>query len=387
MQYRKLGKTNLNVSALGLGCMRLPDAEGVAARGKSPDLAMTTRLVEQVLEKGVNYFDTAYPYHDGKSEAILGQALATTKARKNVCIATKIPASHLQKPETWTALFEEQCANLCTDYVDVYLVHAMNETRWQQFKENGGLEFFSRLKSEGKVRYLGFSFHDSLPVFMDVLEGFTWDMCQLQFNYMDRHYQAGLAGLAEATKRGLGVISMEPLKGGALARRPPEAIQAVWDATNRNYSPAEWALRWVLDHAGLSCALSGMHNATELAENVRVASEHMPDSLTPEDLSAIDKVTAIYTERQKVNCTACRYCMPCPAGVDIPNTFGLYNSYSLFGDTRLAYLHYNIIAKGNNTLASNCVACGQCESECPHGVPIIQSLQEAHEVLSLLPNT
>ncbi len=386
MQYRTLGKTDLKVSALGLGCMRLPDAQGLGTFGVKPDLAKTTHFIEHLLDMGVNYFDTAYLYHSGESEVVIGQALATLKARKNVSIATKMPALCLEQPETWQSIFDEQCAKLQTDYIDVYLIHALNNTRWKHLTENGGLEFIDRLKKEGKVRYLGFSFHDKLPVFMDIVDNFSWDMCLLQFNYLDRNYQAGLTGLAEASKRGMGVMAMEPLKGGALARRPPESIQAVWDATDRNYSSAEWALRWVLNHAGITCALSGMHNTTELAENVRVASEHLPDSLTPKDLAAIDKATELYSSMQKVNCSACRYCMPCPAGVDIPNIFGLYNSYGLFNDTLTANIHYNVFAKGNNASAANCVACGQCEQECPHGVPIIQKLQEAHDVMSALAN-
>ena len=382
MQYRILGKTGLRVSTLGFGCMRLPTAQG-ADRNAPVDEAATVRLVARALELGINYFDTAYPYHLKTSEGALGKALEAAKARHEAVVVTKMPGLCFEAPETWDALFAEQCEKLRTEYVDVYLIHALTRVRWKQFLENGGIEFITRLQREGRVKHLGFSFHDDLPTFMNILDGYDWEVCQIQFNYMDTHFQAGLAGYEEALRRNMGVVSMETLKGGSLARRPPEAIQAIWDASGRNWTPADWAMRWVLDHPGIATALSGMHLDSELEANA-LAAEHSPESLTEADHAAIGKVRDLYAAANKVACTACNYCMPCPAGVNIPNAFMIYNHLGLFGDTEWANGQYNIMGKANNNRADLCVACGACEEQCPQSIGIIEKLKEAHTSLEAL---
>ena len=385
MRYRTLGKTGYRVSSLGFGLMRLPDNQGGMRRDLPADPVRTRELVAKAFELGINYFDTAYPYHQKTSETVLGMALEDLGIRKDCVIATKLPSASMKSPESWESIFSEQLQKLRTDHVDVYLVHNLNRVRWADFLHNGGLDFLTRLKREGRARAVGFSLHDETEIFRAVLDGYDWDVCQIQFNYLDIQLQAGLAGYAYAAAKGVPVISMETLKGGMLACPPPAEIQAVWDDPSLpRRSPAEWAIRWVLDHAGLAVALSGMGHEDELLANAACA-DHAPDSLSEQELAAIARVRQIYQSMYRIQCTGCAYCIPCPQGVTIPYLFRLYNNYKLFNETHWAKIQYGQ-ALANGMAFPSCVGCGHCVRQCPQGLAIPELLRDIHEELrQLLP--
>jgi len=373
------------VSALGFGMMRLPSAGGGLRRDDPADKARVEELVSCAIGNGINYFDTAYPYHHHTSEAALGQALEHLGIRRNVIVATKLPSKSMDSPESWAPIFAEQLADLRTDYVDVYLVHNLNRKRWKSFTEGGGLAFLENLKRQGKVRALGFSMHDDTATFRTILDGFDWDMCQIQFNFLDVDFQAGLAGYQYAVEKNVPVVSMETLKGGMLAKeQQPEAVLRVWEQENLpRRSPAEWALRWVLDHAGISVALSGMHAEEEIVSNARIADSHPAGTLNASELAAFESVRQVYRASYPVQCTGCGYCQPCPQHVDIPYVFQLYNQYAAFGDKRWARVQSSVI-ETNGIGPSGCVRCGRCEKLCPQGLPIADELARAREAFSAL---
>lgn len=384
MLYRELGNTGCRVSALGFGCMRLPSIDGKTTRSAPVDEVAASRLIAEALELGVTYFDTAYVYHDKTSEKALGRGLAEAGARDKAVVATKMPALFFASPDRWDDLFAEQCRNLRTDHVDVYLAHALTRERWKLFYANGGLDFLAKLKASGQIRWAGFSFHDDLPTFMEILNAFDWDVTQIQYNYLDTALQAGQAGYEAARAKGVAVVSMETLKGGNLARKQPADIEAALASTGRTWSPAEWALRWVLDQPGIACALSGMGTSAELRENAAAAATHPAASFTPADLAAIARVKAIFESRNRVPCTACGYCMPCPAGVNIPNVFLFINHLGLFNDEFWANTQYNIMGKNSGARADACIECGRCEEACPQHIAIRDELEKAHAELESL---
>lgn len=381
MQYRAFGKTGCDVSTLGFGCMRLPLEEGAGTDMSRIDIAATTRLLDSAIAQGVNYVDTAYPYHEGHSEPVVGKVLEELKQRGNVMLATKMPSWAINTAEDMQKYFDEQCQRLRTEYIDFYLLHTLNKGYWPKLRDLGALEFLEKLKRQGRIRHIGFSFHDDLPVFEEILGAYDWEFCQIQYNYMDEAYQAGSAGLVQAVQKGMGVVIMEPLRGGNLAQTPPPDIQAVWDAAPVRRTPAEWALRWLLDKAGVSVILSGMNTQEQLDENLRVCADHKPDTLMPAELDAIHKVRDIFSAKVKVPCTACNYCMPCPSGVNIPGVFRIYNQYGLFGNRQWAAGMYNFIMAATDERADHCVACGQCEEACPQHIQIIDTLKQAHATL------
>lgn len=387
MLYRELGKSGCMVSALGLGCMRLPTVEGETDRFLPVDEKAASRLIAEAVDLGITYFDTAYPYHQGTSEAALGRGLAEAGARARVCVATKISRDIFARPELWEKTFAAQCERLRTDYIDAYLAHSLTRARWETFIAHGGLDYLARLKASGRVRALGFSFHDDLATFRRIVEAFPWDFCQIQYNYLDTRFQAGEEGYALAVAAGLGVISMETLKGGSLARPLPSDMEAIWQELETespvgpSVSPAERALRWVLDKPGIACALSGMGTVRELRENAATAASHQPESLTPTELRAFARAAERFNSRHSIGCTGCSYCMPCPGGVDIPGIFQVYNHYKLFGDRPWADVMYNMALASNQARADACLDCGACEDACPQHLPVRQLLREVHPVL------
>ncbi|MDR0466384.1 MAG: cation diffusion facilitator family transporter, partial [Deltaproteobacteria bacterium] len=332
MQHRKFGRTSLMVSALGFGCMRLPILGKWPEDAASIDEAKTRKLLLAAVDAGVNYFDTAWPYHGGNSESIVGKTLADAGLRKKTHIATKLPSWDIGEPADMERIFAEQCKKLRTDYIDFYLLHSLNRTYWKKLVEYGALEFLARLKREGRILHAGFSFHDDAPVFKEILDGWDWDFCQIQYNFLDEELQAGTTGFERAVEKGLAVVVMEPLKGGALARPAPQDIQAIWDKAVPGRSPADWALRWLWDKAGMTVLLSGMNSLEQLEENCRICNAAQAGGLSDAERAAYAKARELFMKRNKVACTSCAYCMPCPSGVSIPAVFQLYNDLALFDD-------------------------------------------------------
>ena len=300
MQRRQMGQLNEDVSLLGFGCMRLP----TLADGEI-DEAEAIRVIRYAIDNGVDYLDTAYGYHGGKSESLVGKAIQDGY-REKVKIATKLPVWLVNAPEDCERLFNEQLQRLGVEYVDYYLLHALNRESWEKSIQLEALEFLEKAQNEGKIRHVGFSFHDDLHAFREIVDGYPWDFCQIQFNYMDECYQAGLAGLKYAASKGLGVIIMEPLRGGRLVRNIPPEIEGIFNNASQHRTPAEWALRWVANHPEVSLILSGMGTLEEVQENIRIMGEAKPSSLTKKELGLVNKAKEFYNQRVKILCTDCK---------------------------------------------------------------------------------
>jgi len=384
MLYRKMGKTDIDVSVLGFGAMRLPmvgaKSEMDSFDPKVPiDEEEATKMIEYAVENGVNYFDTAYIYHSGKSEIFLGKALK--KYRPDVHIATKLPTWNLEKKEDFDRFFDEQLEKLQTDYIDFYLIHGLGRSTWHKLKELGILDFLDRLLADRRIRHAGFSFHDDLKAFKEIIDGYDWSMCMVQHNFYDQVYQAGKEGIAYAASKGLGVVVMEPLRGGKLAGKIPPDVQALWDSAETRRSPVEWALRWVWNNAGVSTVLSGMSTLGQMKENIPLTVGGLPDSLTEKELALVDEVRMAYRQKLKVDCTGCGYCMPCPFDVNIPQCFDSYNDTYLFDDTlEINRILYNVMSPPNQR-ASACTECRECEEKCPQHLEISELLKDVHKRL------
>jgi predicted aldo/keto reductase-like oxidoreductase len=374
MLYRPFGSTGERVSVLGFGCMRLPIIDG---QHGNIDVPLATEMLHYAVDHGVNYVDTAYPYHSvgfdgrpGASEPFVGQALAGAY-RDKVLIATKLPVWMVNARKDMDEILAGQLQRLRTDRIDCYLVHGLNAAQFERLVGLGVLEFLDDAKKQGKIRLAGFSFHDEGPAFAPIVDAYDWDFCQIQYNYMDMEYQAGAAGLAYAAERGLGVVVMEPLKGGRLAMQPPASIQAMWDAAPVKRTPAGWALRFVWNDARVSLLLSGMSTMEQVVENVALASEGYPASLSAAELAVIGKAQDAYQARTVVDCTACRYCMPCPQGINIPRMFGFLNDASLFGSVDEERRGYEMeVRTGQSAAASACAKCEECVEKCPQQLDV-----------------
>jgi len=377
MLYRKFGKTNENVSILGFGCMRLPLIPG--GNPTEIDEELATELIHHAIDEGVNYIDTAYPYHGtgmdkgGQSEIFVGKALKNGY-REKVKLATKLPSWLIKTRKDMDRYLNEQLERLQTNYIDFYLVHSINNHMWSNLKEVGIAEFLDGAIKDGRIKHAGFSFHDKLELFKDVVDYYDWSFCQIQYNYLDENFQAGKEGLEYATQKGLGIAIMEPIRGGKLAHHLPKDVQNIFDQANTKRSPADWALRWVWDHSGVSVVLSGMNTMDQVQENLKSANVAEIKSLTVEEIEVVDQVKAIFKEKIKVNCTACGYCMPCLEGVNIPSCFSMYNNYQMFGEEDA----YNMRLAPQQK-ASNCVECGICETHCPQGILIRDELKNVKE--------
>jgi uncharacterized protein len=378
MLYREMKKAGDELSILGFGCMRLPQKKGSPGSGKI-DEARATRQILHAIEQGVNYFDTAMPYHMGGSEPFLGRALAGGY-RDKIKLATKLPPWSVKVRSDMDQLLKVQLANLRTEWIDYYLVHALAKSSWDKMKSLGVLEFLDAAKADGRIINAGFSFHGDKDTFKEIVDAYDWEFCQIQFNFLDRQNQAGSEGLAYAAAKDLGVIIMEPLRGGKLGGKIPPAVQAVWDEADTRRSAAEWSLRWIWHHPEVTVVLSGMNEEAHIDENIRIASEARPESLTDKELAMVERVEAAYRSLMKAGCTSCRYCMPCPAGVDIPACFEVYNDLHMFGDSKAARLNYFTRVAGGMggepACASLCENCGQCEDACPQDLPVQELLKE-----------
>lgn len=374
MQYRndKYGKP---VSILGYGCMRF------SKKGNSIDIDKAEAEVMSAIRQGVNYLDTAYIYPG--SEAAVGEILQRNHCRDRVAIATKLPQYLIKSEAALDKYFNEQLARLKTDYIDYYLMHMLTDiAAWEKLKKLGILQWIEKKKSEGKIRNLGFSYHGNTDMFLEILEDYDWDFCQIQYNYMDEHSQAGRKGVQAAAKKGIPVIIMEPLRGGKLVDLLPEKAKKIIADNPRKWTPAEWAFRWLWSQPEVTCVLSGMNSEEMVQENVRIASEVQLHEFSDEDFKMIEEVKAAINKNTKVGCTACAYCMPCPKGIDIPTAFRCYNRMYTENKKsgRLEYLQIVALQKEMSDI-SNCVECGKCEMHCPQHIEIRKKLKEARKEL------
>ncbi len=373
MKYRKFGKIGDQVSLLGFGTMRLPTN---SENPKDINFEKTTKLIRYAIDHGVNYVDTAWPYHGGMSEKAVGQALSGGY-REKVKLATKLPSWLVNEPDDFDVLLDKQLENLGTDRIDYYLIHTLNRKWWPKLKEAGLFDFIKRAKASGKVGYVGFSFHDTIDIFKDIVDGWDWDFCQIQLNFMDEEYQAGVEGLKYAAAKGLGVVIMEPLKGGKIVKPNPRA-EKIWAKADTVRTPSEWAFRWIADFPEVSVVLSGMGELEEVVENILTMSDAEPGKLSRREHEIIGEVRDMYRKHIKIQCTACGYCMPCPYGVRIPRSLELYNDMFMFDTPKEANrVYWGFFTEENR--ASNCRKCGLCETKCPQNLKIMDLLELVDE--------
>lgn len=371
MQYRE-NKKGEQISALGFGCMRLPRLP----QSKEVDIAEANRMFRTAYESGINYFDTAYVYDGGKNEVFVGGGIK--EFRKNINLATKLPTYLAINPEAAARVFQKSLTRLGTDYIDYYLIHSVTDfAEIERLEASGVLNWLRRQNSDGKIRNLGFSFHGKRSDFIKIIDYCDWDFTQIQYNYWDINYQAGAEGLRYAKEKGVPVIVMEPLRGGAIVNRHPQQSRAIFEQAVPDRSLAEWGLRWVWDSEGVMTVLSGMSSMAQLEENLRIVETATVGSLSEEEHGVYDRSRAEILKLRNIPCTGCAYCMPCPNGVDIPGCFAEYNGDAVFKprNKRIKY----IAALGGLSMepgfASQCVACGACERKCPQHIPIINSLK------------
>jgi predicted aldo/keto reductase-like oxidoreductase len=377
MQYRTFGKLDWKPSALGFGAMRLPTIDDDPAQ---IDEATATRMVRYAIDHGVNYVDTAYPYHRENSERFLGRALQDGY-RERTKLATKLPCWKVETAEDFDRFLDEQLEKLQTDHVDFYLLHSLNGRNWPKMRDLNVLRRAEGAIADGRIGYLGFSFHDKYEVFQEIIDASDlWTFCQIQYNYMDIDYQAGTKGLKYAAEKGLAVVVMEPLRGGRLTKSVPPPVQAIWGRTQAVHTPAEWALQWVWNQPEVSVVLSGMSTMQHVEENVESAGRSRPGSLTGEELALYDQVREAYKALSPIPCTDCKYCLPCPNGVNIPRVFEIYNDLMMYGDEQGAQMVYNNFLEAE-ARADNCIECGECLEQCPQNIEIPDWLAKVHEVL------
>ena len=365
MQYRK------DISILGYGCMRFTHS------GASIDFDKAEKEIMRAYENGVNYFDTAYIYPG--SEVLIGEIFEKNGIREKINIATKLPPYLCVKSSDLNRLFEEECKRLRTDYIDFYLMHMLTDIEgFNKLKKLGFEDWVKEKKESGRIKRIGFSFHGTSKMFIEILNAYDWDFAQIQYNYLDEHTQAGVEGLKAAEAKGIPVIIMEPLRGGKLVTNlPADAVKAM-DDSGRKWSPAEWGLRWLWNQSGVTCVLSGMNSLDMVDENCRIASEATENSLTDADFEVYSKVKDAILRTTKVPCTGCRYCMPCPKNVDIPNLFAAWNHMYSEGKHEARMEYFRLVAlRKEKSNPSQCVGCGKCESHCPQGIDIRKKLKEA----------
>ncbi len=387
MQYRKMGSLDWEVSALGFGCMRLPARRINRMRA---DTEESIRILRHGIDLGVNYIDTAWPYHLGDSERIVGQALQDGY-RERVHLVTKLFMPLVRRTEDFDRYLNSQLEKLQTDYLDIYLFHGLDKGAFEKVKQLGLLEKMEEAQRQGRIRHIGFSFHDTAPVFREIIDYYDWDMAQIQYNYMDTGVQATTDGLVYAHSKGIAVVIMEPIKGGQLANPPAEALE-IMRASGIDRTPVDWALQFLWNRPEISVVLSGMGNQQMVDENCASADRSGIHSLTQEEEAVIARLAEVYRSKILVPCTACEYCMPCPAGVNIPQNFAILNNVSLESQflmrwrvrrsyRRLAGSKEEIDQENPNGNASLCIDCGVCLEKCPQEINIPVELEKVHAIL------
>ena len=367
------------ISLLGYGCMRF------TKKGSKIDLEKAEKEVLAAIESGVNYLDTAYIYPG--SEVAVGEILARNNLRDKVKIATKLPGYLIKSQKSIEKHFQEQLSRLQTDHIDYYLMHMLTDLQsWRKLVDLGIKDWIEEKKKSGAIRNIGFSFHGNSDRFLQILDDYDWEFCQIQYNYLDETTQAGVKGLHAAAAKGIPVIIMEPLRGGKLVNMLPEEAKKLIDQDPKGRTPAELALRWLWNQPEVTCILSGMNSIEMVKENCRIASEVEAGEFTEEDFALIDRIREQIREKTLVGCTACGYCMPCPQGVDIPAAFRYYNETAISGK-RSARFEYaqGVGIRKESSFPTQCVACGKCESHCPQGIHIIEELKKANKVLRPFP--
>ena len=384
MQYRKFGTLDWDVSVLGFGGMRLPLMPGDS---EEIDEEKAISLIRHAIDKGISYLDTGYFYHDGNSERIIGKALKDGY-RERVKLVTKLPVfmSIVETAADFDRMLDEQLGRLQTDKLDLYLLHGLNRNFWPKARDLGILEWAERAISDGRFDHFGFSFHDKLKIFRQIVDDYdNWAMCQVQYNFMDTEFQAGTAGVKYAAEKGLAVVVMEPLRGGKLAtQKQPAPVAAIWDSAATKRTPAEWALLWLLNQPEVTVALSGMGAIEEVDENVATADKSGPGTLRTDELELIDRVQQAYEGLSPIPCTACGYCIPCPQGVAIPNVFKFYNEAFMYEDPegiRATYYGPNGIVEKRR--ADHCTECGECVEVCPQQIDVPDWMKKVKDLFPL----
>lgn len=360
---------------MGFGCMRFTQTAGKI------DIDKAEKEILAAYRGGVNYYDTAYVY--GNSEATIGEIFARNHMRKDIYIATKLPHYLIKKKDSMERYFEEQLRRLQTDYIDYYLMHMLTDIgTWQRLVDLGITDWIEEKKKNGQIKQIGFSYHGNSDMFCRLIDAYDWDFCQIQYNYMDEHSQAGRTGLTYAAKKGLPVVIMEPLRGGKLADNLPETAKKVFAEYEKKYTPVQWAFRWLWNQPEVTCVLSGMNSVEMVEDNLETASDVEIGEMTPEDEQMLKRVAAAINAKMKVGCTGCRYCMPCPQGVDIPGSFAAYNRK--FSEGTIAAIKEYLMCTGlrkEASCASKCVSCGKCEQHCPQHIEIRKELKQVQKHL------
>jgi predicted aldo/keto reductase-like oxidoreductase len=378
MVYRPFGSTGINISQLGFGCMRFPLTQTFDPTTIHESEA--TSMIHYAIDHGVNYVDTAYPYHSEMSERFVGKALKRGY-RQKIYLATKMPLWLVKEKEDPQKLFDEQLKRLQTDTIDMYLLHALGKHSWKTAQNYNILQFLDTVRDAGKIRFAGFSFHDELPLFKEIVDAYPWTFCLIHLNYVDDDYQAGIEGLEYAHKKGMAVVIMEPLRGGKLANNVPNEILEIIRQSGNTQTPAAFAFRWLFNRPDVSCVLSGMSSMEQVKENIKIASRNYVGTLGEQDVACYATARKFYRSRTKVNCTQCGYCMPCPQKIAIPFILELYNDAYMYDALQDSQRQYKIFITPEHR-GDHCTTCGDCEEKCPQKIPIAECLKKAHEALT-----
>lgn len=388
MQYRTMPHSTDQLSVLGFGCMRLPTRAG-REKSNMIDVVEAKRQIVMAVDAGVNYLDTAFPYHLGASETFLGEHILSDSAlRGRVNIATKLPCFTLRKTEAFDETFNKQREKLQVDVVDYYLLHALDGGTWDRMVALGIKEWMDKVRASGKVRHMGFSFHGRKEDFIRIVDAYDWEFAQVQYNILDEHFQAGIEGIEYAGAKGLGIIVMEPLRGGSLVGNIPAPVKAIYDSAEISREPVDWALRWVLNRPEVTMVLSGMNRPDHILQNIEIVSDSLPNGMSSAELAVIDNVRDAYNALLQVGCTGCAYCMPCPAGIDIPAAFKNLNNMHMFNkkfSSRISHAQFLGMntADGRPHWTSGCIDCGRCEEKCPQHIEVRETFAQVQRELEV----